>query len=231
MKSQWTMAFAPAVFLTSILLISTATQSARQKSPALALDNLELHNVKAEPATYLGRRAMEITDAAPEGLDDAGRFAVVPGTSFQDGTIEVNLSGDTAPNAPENLRGFVGIAFRVTPDRSHFECFYLRPKNGRSEDQLQRNHSAQYISMPGFGWQKLRLESPATYESYVDLVPGQWTQMKIQVAGSRAALYVNGAPQPALIVNGLKQPPVAGAIALWIGPGTIAHFSRLRVMR
>ena len=143
--------------------------------------------------------------------------------------MEVNLSGDTAPDAPPNLRGFVGIAFRITADRSHFECFYLRPKNGRSEDPLQRNHSVQYISIPGFGWEKLRTETPGKYESYADLIAGQWTQVKIQVAGSRARLYVNEAEQPALIVNDLKQSPVNGAIALWVGPGTIAHFSDLKV--
>ena len=53
--------------------------------------------------------------------------------------------------------------------------------------------------------------------------------MKIQVAGSRARLYVNGAEQPVLIVNDLKQPSVNGSIALWLGPGTIAHFSELKV--
>ncbi len=226
MKSEWMCAFALAV-----LLVSLETQSggqARQKAPGLVLDKLELHNVKAEQVTYLGRAAMRVTDAAPQGLDDAENLAVVPGSPFQDGTIEVNLSGDTAPNAPPELRGFVGIAFRVITDRSHFECFYLRPKNGRSEDQLQRNHSVQYISMPGFGWQKLRSESPGKYESYVDLVPGQWTQVKIQVAGARARLYVNGAEQPVLIVNDLKQPSAKGSIALWVGRGTIAHFSELK---
>jgi len=220
------------VFALAVLLVSSGQKLAsqeRQKPAGLALDKLELRNVKAEPVTYLGRSAMRISDAGPEGLDDAGRLAVVSGTAFQDGTIEVNLSGDTAPNAPPNLRGFVGIAFRITPDRGHFECFYLRPKNGRAEDQLQRNHSVQYISIPGFGWEKLRTESPGKYESYVDLVPGQWTQVKIQVAGSRARLYVNGAEQPALIVNDLKQPSVKGAIALWVGVGTIAHFSDLKV--
>jgi hypothetical protein len=220
------------VFALAVLLVSAGAKirgQQGQKLAGLALDKLELRNVKAEPVTYLGRSAVRVSDAGPEGLDDAVRLAVVPGTSFQDGTIEVNLSGDTRPNAPPNLRGFVGIAFRITPDRSHFECFYLRPKNGRAEDQLQRNHSVQYISMPGFGWEKLRSESPGKYESYVDLVPGQWTQVKIQVAGSRARLYVNGAEQPALIVNDLKQPSVDGAIALWVGLGTIAHFSDLRV--
>jgi hypothetical protein len=57
---------------------------------------------------------------------------------------------------------------------------------------LQRNHSAQYISVPGFPWQKLRSESPGKYESYVDLVPGQWTHIKLQVSGTSARLYVNG---------------------------------------
>jgi hypothetical protein len=220
------------VFALSLLCSASATHSANprpQKSEAPALDKLELHNVKAEPVTYLGRRAMRVTDAGPEGLDDGLRFAVVPGSSLQDGTIEVNLSGDTAPNAPASARGFVGIAFRISADRSHFECFYLRPKNGRSEDQLQRNHSVQYISVPGFGWQKLRTETPGLYESYVDLLPGQWTQVKIQVAASRARLYVNGAQQPSLIVNELKQSSISGDIALWVGLGTIAHFEGLKV--
>jgi hypothetical protein len=227
MKSEWMCAFALVV-----LIVGSETQlrgQARQRAVGLALDKLELHNVKVEPVTYLGRAAMRVTDAGPEGLDDAGRLAVVPGSSFQDGTIEVSLSGDTAPNAPPEWRGFVGIAFRVAADRSHFECLYLRPKNGRSEDQLQRNHSVQYISIPGFPWQKLRSESPGKYESYVDLVPGQWTQVKIQVAGSRARLYVNASEQPVLIVNDLKQPSANASIALWAGRGTIAHFSELKV--
>jgi hypothetical protein len=227
MKSKLTYMFVLAVFL-----ISSGAQLRSQERPkasTMALDKLELHNVKAEPVTYLGRGAIRVIDAGPESLDDAARFAVVPESSFQDGTIEVSLSGDTMPSAAPNLRCFVGIAFRMTADRSQFECFYLRPKNGRAEDQLQRNHSAQYVSIPGFGWQKLRSESPGKYESYVDLVPGQWTQMKIQVPGLRAQLYVNGAEQPTLIVNDLKQSPVNGAVALWVGPGTIAHFSDLKV--
>jgi hypothetical protein len=227
MKSQSTY-----VLTVAVLLIGSWAQSAGQepqKPARLALDKLELHNVKAEPVTYLGRSAMRVSDAGPQGLDDAGRLAVVPGSSFQDGRIEVNLSGDTAPDAPPNSRGFVGIAFRITADRSQFECFYLRPKNGRAEDQLQRNHSVQYISIPGFGWQKLRSDTPGKYESYADLIPGQWTQMKIQVAGSRARLYVNGAEQPTLIVNDLKQTPAKGAIALWVGQGSIAHFADLKV--
>jgi len=49
------------------------------------------------------------------------------------------------------------------------------------------------------------------------------------VSGEKAQLYVNGAAQPTLIVNDLKQRRAAGAIALWIGVGTIAHFANLKV--
>src|SRR5882757_6518257 len=191
------------------LLIASLSQSAgqaRQKAAGLPLEKLELHNVKVEPATYLGRGAVRITDAGADGLDDAGRLAIVPGSSFQDGTIEVNLTGDTAADARPEFRGFVGIAFRVTADRSQFECFYLRPKNGRSEDQLQRNHSVQYISMPGYDWQKLRTETPGKYEAYVDVEPGAWTKVKVVFKGTDARLYVSGASEPVLVVHDLKQP-------------------------
>ena len=195
----------------------------------LTIETLELHGVKAEPVTYRGRKAVRITDADNSGGDQASRIAIVRGSKFEDGTIEVALTGDTVPGAPEGFRGFVGVAFRVAAAGSQYECIYLRPKNGRAEDQLQRNHSTQYISVPGFPWQKLRAEHPGQYESYVDLVPGAWTQVQIQVAESTARLYVNGAAEPVLLVNDLKQKPAEGAIALWVGPGTVAHFADLKI--
>jgi hypothetical protein len=188
---------------------------------------LELYNVKADIVRYRGHAAVQLLDTGPPDSEEAG-LAIVRGRSFGDGTIEVTLSGDTAPDAPPQMRGFVGIAFRLT-DPSHFECFYLRPKNGRSQDQLQRNHSTQYISIPGFPWYRLRSETPGKYESYVDLVPGRWAKLRIKVSGKTAALYIDGAAQPALIVSDLKQPSSRGGIALWVGRGTIARFADLKI--
>ena len=193
-----------------------------------AIEKLELGNLKANIVSYRGRAAVRIANAGAQDSGYGEGLALVRGLSLEDGTIEVTLTGDTAPDAPAQLRGFVGIAFRVT-DLSHFECFYIRPKNGRSEDQLQRNHSAQYMSIPGFPWDRLRSESPGKYEAYVDVVPGQWTEFKIHVSGKTAKLYVNGAEQPTLIVNDLKKPPSNGGVALWVGQGTIAHFADLRI--
>jgi hypothetical protein len=123
------------------------------------------------------------------------------------------------------------MMFRVSPDAAKFECFYLRPTNGRADDQVRRNHSVQYISVPGFPWQLLREKFPEKYESYVDLQPGEWTKVKIVVKGDHAQLFVNGAAEPNLIVNDLKQPVVSGTVGLWVGPGTVAHFANLRLTK
>ena len=174
---------------------------------------------------------MRITDDAPGTAGDAGRLALVTASQFQDGVIEVDLTGDVAPGAAGGARGFVGLVFRAAPDASKFECFYLRPTNGRADDQERRNHSVQYISIPGFPWQLLREKFPSKYESYVDLQPGEWTKVKIAVKGDHAQLFVHGNAQPTLIVNDLKQPVSGGLVGLWVGPGTVAHFANLRVTK
>ena len=59
------------------------------------------------------------------------------------------------------------------------------------------------------------------------LTPGAWTKVKIEVRGAGARLYVHGQEQPTLVVNDVKSGAQAqGAVALWIGPGTIAHFRK-----
>jgi hypothetical protein len=192
---------------------------------------LEVHNVITKPVVYRGKSAMEIRDAAPQLGDNTPRMVLMKDVILRDGTIEVSLTGDTAADAPANFRGFVGIAFRIGTDRTHYECIYLRPKNGRSSDPVQRGHSTQYDSMPEFPWSRLRAETPGKYESYVDLAPGEWTHVKIQIAGKRTLLFVNDAKEPTLVVNDLKGTQEKGPIALWVGPGTIAHFAELKVTK
>ncbi|MGC2198219.1 MAG: hypothetical protein WA628_26345, partial [Terriglobales bacterium] len=78
-------------------------------------------------------------------------------------------------------------------------------------------------------WNRLREESPGVYESYVDLEPGSWTKLRIEVSGTKARLYVNGATQPCLVVNDLKLGDGRGKIALWTRVSTDAYFSNLKV--
>ncbi|MGZ4780225.1 MAG: family 16 glycoside hydrolase [Thermoanaerobaculia bacterium] len=208
-------------------LFSMLLLAATHKYAWNSLDGLEPHNVQAEVVTYHGRRAVHLVEPGEPYRGSA--MAIVTGSDFQDGVIEVDIAGAPRKDAPEGSRGFVGIAFRVQPDNEHYECFYLRPTNGRADDQLRRNHSVQYVSEPEWPWERLRKEMPGVYESYADLVSGEWTRVRIVVSGTHAQFYVNGAEQPCLIVNDLKAGTSRGRIALWIGDGTDAHFANLVV--
>jgi hypothetical protein len=187
--------------------------------------------IQAEVADYRGRRAVRIiNDDGPAGTVSGGEIlAIVKTSDFKDGAIEADIAGIPRQGAKPSTRGFVGIAFRVQDHGSHYEAFYLRMTNGRADNQLQRNHSAQYASQPDFPWNRLREENPGVYESYVDLDAGAWTRIKIVVAGTKAQLYVNGAAQPCLIVNDLKLGETHGQVALWTGSDTEAYFSNLTI--
>jgi len=191
---------------------------------AIPPGNLDTRNLDAAVVTYLGKEATRVT-----GREGGGGLAVIKGSSFKDGAIEVELAGKPSAGAFAGARGFVGIAFRVQSGGSKYECIYLRPTNGRADDMLRRNHSTQYASEPDWPWDRLRKESPGVYESYVDLEPGAWTKYRIVVKGARAELYVHQAAQPCLIVKDLKLGDAAGAVALWIGPGTDGYFANLKV--
>jgi hypothetical protein len=193
------------------------------------LDELEVLNGKAEIVTYRGRRAVHLVPPADHQGGDDSMLAILNRSDFEDGVIEVEVAGAPRADAPADARGFVGISFRVQPHGSKFENVYLRPTNGRAEDQLRRNHSVQYTSEPDYPWPRLRQESPGVYESYVDLEAGAWTRMKIVVAGTTARLYVNGAAQPCLIVNDLKLGRTRGQIAFWAHSSTDGYFSNLGV--
>ena len=189
-----------------------------------SLDGLKTINGRSEIVTYRGRRAVHLV-AAPDHRSDDNVLAILGDADFANGTIEARVAGAPRSDAPPDARGFIGMAFRVQPDPSRYENLYLRPTNGRADDQLRRNHSVQYASEPDFPWPRLREESPGKYETYVDLDPGAWTDVKITVSDRRAQLFVNGATQPCLIVNDLKLGAAHGRVALWAHWSTDAYFS------
>ena len=231
-----------ALIALTALLLSNATMVKAQarRFPLESATGLRLNNVAAEPATLDGKKGVRVTISpealqrletmTPEQRAQVEPLAQIEGVEFSSGVIEAEIAGVPAPGAGEGARGFVGIAFRLQPDMRTYDAFYLRPTNGRAEDQERRNHATQYISHPAWPWSRLRQETPSKYESYADLLPGVWTKIKIEVRGERARLYVNDNPQPALIVNDVKSGSGArGGVALWIGPGTVAHFRNVVV--
>jgi hypothetical protein len=214
--------------LAAVVTLAVAGLSVLPAVPlaAQSANRLEGKNVSIAEINYKGRSAIQVI-ASPAAAN-ATSYAVVKDVSFRDGTIEVELAGQPAAGAGGGARGFIGIAFRIQGDEA-YEYIYLRPTNGRADDQVRRNHSTQYSSHPDFDFARSRKEAPEKYESYVDLEPGVWTRYKIEVEGRTARLYVHGAEQPCLIVNDLKLEPRAGGIALWVGPGTEGYFAGLKI--
>jgi hypothetical protein len=213
--------------LLTALSAQTAPPSSKVQLDAAAA--LELVNGKTEITTYRGRPALHLLPLPGRETGDGAMLAILKGTEFRDGAIEVDVSGAPRPGAEPGMKGFIGIAFRAQSHGSAHELIYLRPSNGRAADQLTRNHSVQYVSDPDFGWERLRKETPGVYESYADLEPGAWTRIRIEVSGTRARLYVNGASQPCLIVNDLKRGESHGPIALWAHETTEAYFADLTI--
>jgi 3-keto-disaccharide hydrolase len=215
--------------IVSLRQTKAQTKQAATTIPLDSLTGIEAVNGSAEMATYEGRRALHLSPPPNHQSADDAVLAIVTATNFRNGTIEVEVAGKPRADAPGDSRGFIGILFRTQGHGARGENFYLRPTNGRADDQLRRNHSAQYESLPDFPWHRLRKENPGVYESYADLQAGTWTKMKIVVSGSKAQLYVNGAEQPCLIVNDLKLGDTRGQIALWSHSTTDGYFSNLKV--
>ncbi|MGH9374392.1 MAG: hypothetical protein ACRD15_22980 [Vicinamibacterales bacterium] len=248
-----------ALSASALVLLPGSAAGQTRHYPLESLDGLGLLNVTAEPATLHGRKGLRLTlsdetrqrlktlegmtpeerkkNMTPEELTRIGRglpfldqLAWLQDLDFSSGVIEVELAGDLEPGAAEGARGFVGIAFRLQEDKATYDTFYLRPTNARAQDQERRNRTVQYMSHPEWPWPRLRKETPAKYESYVDLVPGEWTKIRIDVRGEQARLYVRDHEQPTLIVNDVKSGAHGkGMVALWIGPGTVAQFRNLTV--
>ena len=237
----------------TLLAFASAGPAPAQRLDLTTAKGLALHNVAAEPVTFEARPALRVTisaeaktiydrqaaatpvppgASAPPASSHLELLAVVEGVEFTNGTIEVDLAGEPGSGGGAGARGFVGVAFRVSADRQTYDAFYLRPTNGRADDQVRRNHSAQYISHPDWPWFRLRQESPERYESYVDIQPGAWIHVKIEVDGARARLYVNGAEQPTLVVSDVKTGASGkGGVGLWIEGSTVAHFANLVITK
>jgi len=200
-------------------------------SQAINLEKNELDAIKVSMSVerLSGKKAIRVIKDSTVKESDAPTFVRIKGIEFGNGFIEVKVLSRLVKNAPEFSRGFIGIAFRINDSNSKFECIYLRPTNGRADDQLRRNHSIQYFSFPDYKFDQLRKEAPGEYESYADMTLNEWIKLKIEVRGSQAKLFINDNKQPSLIVNDLKHGDSRGTIGLWVDIGTEGFFTDLKI--
>lgn len=198
----------------------------------LEKNNLLPNQVSMSFERVMGKSALRVVKDSTLQKVDEPTFVKIKGVNFTNGTIEVKVLSRLLKTATPTARGFIGVAFRISEANSSFENFYIRPTNGRADDQVRRNHSIQYYSYPDYKFDRLRKEAPERYESYADMGLNEWITLKIVVQGKQAQLYLNGNKQPSLIVNDLKLgPDASGGIGLWVDVGTEGYFADLIVTK
>jgi len=203
-------------------------------SQTIKLDKNSLESVKVYMSIekLMDKEVVKVIKDSSVKLNDESTFVKIKGTDLKNGTIEVKVLSRLLKNAPDYARGFIGVAFRINDNNTKFECIYIRPTNGRADDQVRRNHSIQYYSYPDYKFDRFRKESPERYESYADMELNKWITLRIELKGEHAKLFIDSNQQPSLIVNDLKHGANAsGAVAFWVETGTEGYFADLKIVK
>jgi hypothetical protein len=173
-----------------------------------------------------GRQAVR---AVPAVVDTAAtpNLLIFP-ACFRNGTISVDILARQDGTSPES-RAFAGIAYRIQSD-GKLESVYLRALNGlKANPPSPRDKRAvQYYAHPDWTFDRLRATYPdGRYESGANIGPDEWVNLTVTIDEKKVVVLVNN--EEVLKVDAALVEPSAGKIGLWVGPGTEAHFSKLRI--
>jgi hypothetical protein len=201
----------------------------------------ELKNVTASVVKLNGEEVLKVErdlEALPfdvnhlEATVDEPTYVKLANHDFGNGVIEVKmLSRIQDPSPFQFAQGFIGVAFRINDNDSEFESIYLRPRIGRSDNQLARNHTVQYYSYPDFKFDSLRKEAPGRYETTAPVDINEWITMRIEVSGQKTYMYINDAKYSTFVVDKMKGKTTHGSVALWVDIGTIGYFKDLKILK
>jgi hypothetical protein len=178
-----------------------------------------------------GEKVLKVFKDSTIKAVDEPTFVRIKDLDFQNGIIEIKILSKLLKTARHSDRGFIGVAFRIDEKNSKYESIYIRPTNGRAEDQIRRNHSIQYYSYPNYKYDRLRKEAPEKYETYADMGLNEWITLRIEIISNKAVLYVNNQKSPNFIVNEMLGNLKSGGIGLWVDVGTEGYFKDLKVTK
>jgi hypothetical protein len=194
----------------------------------------EISQVKASVVQLNGEEVLKLErdlEALPfgDGLIDEPTYVKLSGLNLENGIVEVKVLSRLLPTAPPFARGFIGLAYRINDDNSAYESIYMRPTNGRADDQIRRNHSVQYYAYPDYKFDRLRSEFPELYETYADMGLDEWITMRIEFKGKSVKLYLHNQEHPAFLVKEMLGYSMTGSIGLWVEIGTEGFFKDLKI--
>lgn len=196
------------------------------------IENFKPVQVAMAAEKFDGETVIKVIKDSTVVAVDQPTFIKLNNLVFKNGVIEVKVLSRLLKNAKKDNRGFIGVAFRINELNSKFECIYIRPTNGRADDQVRRNHSIQYFAYPDYPYTRLRKENPEQYETHADMGLNEWTKLRIEVQDNKASLFMDNNKYATLVVNDLKHgPDASGAIGLWVDVGTEGFFKDLNIQQ
>jgi hypothetical protein len=225
------------------LLLGTLHVSGQKQKLNLKKQTFELHNVTGSIIVFEGKQVLKIErdlKALPfdvnniEKTVDEPHYARLVGMEdFENGTIEVKMYSQIQDPPPyPGVAGFIGVYFRIKEDDSAFEGIYVRPKVGRVNNQLFRNHAVQYMSYPHAKFDTLRKSyPPGSYEGSAPVALKEWIKMRIEVNGETAEMFINDLKYSSFIVDKMLGKNRIGGVGLYVDIGTIGYFKDLKVTK
>jgi len=231
------------VELILLLVLVTFYVSGQKQKLNLKKQTFELHNVTGSIMVFEGKEVLKIErdlKALPfdvnhiEATVDEPHYArLVALEDFENGTIEVKMYSQIQDPPPyPGVAGFIGVYFRIKEDDSAFESIYVRPKVGRVNNQMFRNHAVQYISYPHAKFDALRKNyPPGSFEASAPVALKEWIKMRIEVNGETAEMFINDLKYSSFIVDKMLGNNKIGGVGLYVDIGTIGYFKDLKVTK
>jgi hypothetical protein len=226
-----------------LVLLAFCSFSAFSQKLVLGKQTFELHNVTGSVFEFQGKKVLKIErdlQAFPfdeknleKTVDDRHYARLLDLGDFENGTIEVKMYSQLQNPAPyPGIAGFIGVYFRIKDDDSAWESIYVRPKVGRANNQMFRNHAVQYFSYPNYKFQTLRDKFPAgSYEGSAPVSLNEWIKMRIEVNGETAEMFINDMKYSSFIVDKMLGNNKKGFVGLYVDIGTIGYFKDLKVTK
>lgn len=150
-----------------LLVVVSLGQETKPSASKVRLDSttkLDLINADAKWVEYRGRHALHVVPLpGHEHSEEEDMLAVLAESDFKDGIIELDVAGArpqgySTVEDEHGFKGFIGVSFRVQDTKG--EMFFVRPIDARLDNQLFRNRSTQYESIPEFSSKRLREGKP-----------------------------------------------------------------------
>jgi hypothetical protein len=207
--------------ITLFLLGCSFIGHSQEYTPKLQDSSLwTLKNRTVENINENGKSGVKLSEAASAGL------YILKDYIFSEGTIEFDIKGRDLLQ-----RSFIGLAFHMQND-STYDVVYFRPFNFQNADTSRRIRAVQYMSIPNYGWSKLRTQFPSQYEKKVIPVPNpnDWFHVTLNIKGDTINAYVENSTIPSLVVKKLTNTK-SGKIALFVDNGSDGSFANLKIKK